>query len=185
MKGIYRLLVHIAREGDFPENTSELLDVLQTLVAASTPYYILGGGTNVIVGDGYWDGAVIITTNMSILVVCDNYLTCGTGLPSSRVAEIAFDHSKTGLEFLYLLPGSIGGALSGNARYANKNVSDVFISTLAVHPDKGMKRFRKNEIKFAYKYTNIVEESWIVSELSLAWKDGSTDSIRKKVNPII
>ena len=100
----------VARDVYFPRETSELLELTQELDARSTEYYVLGGGTNVLVGDGYWDGAVVITTSMDSIEAKYNNVVCGAGLPSTRVADAALEHEKTGLEFLYLLPGTIGGA---------------------------------------------------------------------------
>ena len=83
----------VAREVYFPSNGQELHDVLETLAAASTPYYLLGGGSNVLVGDGFWDGAAIITAGMNGYEPHDDRIICGAGLASSRIAEIAFEQS--------------------------------------------------------------------------------------------
>ncbi|MFC1694102.1 UDP-N-acetylmuramate dehydrogenase [Candidatus Latescibacterota bacterium] len=174
----------VAREAYFPATTSEMLELLQTLTSSGTNCFLLGGGSNVLVGDGYWDGVVIITTRMDEIETNRDILSCGAGVLSSRAAEIALENSKTGLEFLYLLPGSLGGALAGNARYDNQNISDVLVSTLAVHPQKGMKRFKAENIDFAYKYLSIVHEGWIICELSLAWQDGDPDDIRNYMDRI-
>lgn len=174
----------VAREVYFPSNGQELHEILKTLTAASTPYYLLGGGSNVLVGDGFWDGAVIITTGMNGYDSRDDRIACGAGLQSSRVAEIALEHAKTGLEFLYLLPGSIGGALAMNARYDMTSISDVLISFIAVHPDKGLKTFGKSEVNFAYKHTGIISEGWFICEVVLAWCDGDPEDIRRRMDAI-
>jgi len=173
-----------ASEVYFPESTSDVLELVQILRKSNTDYFILGGGTNVLVGDGYWDGAVMITTNMDHSEALGNKLICGAGMASSRAAEIALENAKTGLEFLYRLPGSIGGALAGNARFDNTNISDTIFSFLAVHPDHGMKRFRAHEIDFSYKQNCIVNEGWIICELTLAWKNGDSGKIKTRMDDI-
>lgn len=174
----------VARELYFPANASELFELFQELNSKGIEYFILGGGSNVLVGEGYWDGAVIITSGMDSYEIFDDHITCGAGLLSSRLAEIALENSKTGLEFLYLLPGSIGGALAGNARYNNINVSDMLISLTAVHPEKDIKTFRLEEINFEYKYTDIVKEGWFICEASLEWVNGDSPAIQKTMNDI-
>ena len=174
----------IAREVYFPSNTSEMLELVQTFKVRNTEFFTLGGGSNVLAGDGYWDGAVIITTGMNNFEAHHNQLVCGSGLPSSKTAEIALEHAKTGLEFLYKMPGSIGGALAGNARFDNTNISDVLISILAVHSKRGMKRFLNRDMDLSYKHIGIVHEGWIICELTLIWKDGDTDAIRKRMDEI-
>jgi len=172
------------RELYFPENTSDVLELVQIFKKNNTDYFILGGGTNVLVGDGYWDGAVMITTNMDHTEALGNKLICGSGMASSRAADIALENNKTGLEFLYRLPGSIGGALAGNARFDNTNISDVILSVLAVNPNHGMKRFRSNEIDFSYKQNSIVNEGWIICELTLAWRNGDFEEIKARMDEI-
>ena len=174
----------IAREVYFPAGASELFELFRELDKKGTEYFILGGGSNVLVGEGYWDGAVIITRDMNGCETFNDHITCGAGLESSRIAEIALENARTGLEFLYLLPGSIGGALAGNARYDNINVSDVLISLTAVHPEKGIKTFTSEEINFTYKFTGIIEEGWIICEASLGWDEGDPAAIRKTMDDI-
>ena len=174
----------IAREVYFPNDSSEMLYIFESLKKKKTPYYILGGGTNVLVGDGYWDGAVILTTRMNGFEALSDRLNCGAGLFSSQAAEIALNNTKTGLEFLYKLPGTIGGAVAGNARFENINISDTLISLTAVHPDSGIRLFKADEIDFSYKHNQITSEGWYICELSLAWKDGDSISIRQRMDQI-
>jgi UDP-N-acetylmuramate dehydrogenase len=174
----------IAREVYFPDNADELLSILRDLRKNSTDYFILGGGSNVLVGDGYWDGAVIITTRMNKYTACNDFIVCDAGIGSSRIAEIALEQSKTGLEFLYLLPGSIGGAIAGNARYDTINISSVLIRLTAVHPEKGIRNFNADEIDFNYKYASIAREGWIICEVSLKWRDGVKEQIQQRMKEI-
>ena len=174
----------IAREVYFPADASELLELLRECTKNATDFYILGGGSNVLVGDGYFDGAVIITTGMNHFEPLQDHITCGAGLQSSKIAEIALEHSKAGLEFLYLLPGTIGGALAGNARYDNKDVSDVLLRLVAVHPEKGITTYTVEEIDFEYKFSSISREGWFICEASLSWTDGDPAIIKKSMDDI-
>ena len=174
----------IARDVYFPGTPEELASVLRRLADSGMPYYILGGGTNVLVGDGYWEGAVVITTGLYHGAPEEDTLTCGAGILSSRAAEIALERCRTGLEFLYLLPGTVGGALAGNARYDNISMSDVLVSTLAAHPEHGLRRFAPSDMVTAYKHTSIIAEGWIIAEMSLAWSPGNAVSIRARMEEI-
>ena len=174
----------IAREVYFPKDTMDFYNTLVAIQKANTPFFILGGGSNVLVGDGFWDGAVIITAEMGPYKTFGDCIMCGAGLETSRAAEIALEHGKTGLEFLYLLPGSIGGALAMNARYEMINMSDVLIDFTAVHPDKGIKIYNKDEAGFAYKINSVAADGWYITEMTLRWEDGDSETIRKRMNTI-
>ncbi|MFC1551963.1 UDP-N-acetylmuramate dehydrogenase [Candidatus Latescibacterota bacterium] len=174
----------VAREAYFPHNSGELLELLDTLKTSGTDYYILGGGSNVLVGEGYFDGAAILTIRMDSSQPFDDHIECGAGIKSTGIAETALEQSKTGLEFLYLLPGTIGGALAGNARYDNTNISEVLIDLVAVHPEKGLKTFTADDIVFEYKFNSLSSEGWLFCEASLKWEDGDPDTIRKRMDEI-
>jgi UDP-N-acetylmuramate dehydrogenase len=174
----------IAREAYFPESAEELRDILFRLRENRTKWFVLGGGSNVLVGDCVWEGAVILTTRMDAWSAQPDRIVCGAGIPSSRVAEIARDHAKTGLEFLYLLPGSIGGALAGNARYDSLNASDPLTSLVAVHPEHGIRTFLKKDISFSYKHDSIVALGYIICSLELAWSEGDPEAISRRMEEI-
>lgn len=174
----------IARDVYFPGTAKDMGDILRKLTETETPYYVLGGGSNVLVGDGYWDGAVIITTGMDRLEPGTDHIACGSGVPSSTIAETALDCGKTGLEFLYLLPGSIGGALAMNARYDMTSISDVLIDVTAVHPRLGLRSFTRNEIDFAYKHTGIISEGWYICSCTLSWREDDPGEIRARMDLI-
>ncbi len=174
----------VAREVYFPKNADELLDVFGYIKEKNLNYYLLGGGSNVLVGDGYFDGVVIITTKMAWKEPYNDHILCGAGLQSSEIAETALKYGKTGLEFLYLLPGSIGGALAGNARYDYTNVSSVLISLLAIHPEYGTRAFNSNEINFAYKFSSITRDGWYITDAALRWSDGNKIEIKKRMDEI-
>lgn len=173
-----------ARDVFFPATAAELLAVLRSLADSDTPYFVLGGGTNVLVGDRFWDGAVIVTTALDETHEEGGGLACGSGLTATRVAEIARDRGMTGLEFLYLLPGTIGGAVAGNARFADTSMSDILIGLLAVHPVEGARRFGRDEIDFRYKHTGIVREGWLIAETTLRWEAGDPAAVAERMAAI-
>ncbi|MFC1538432.1 UDP-N-acetylmuramate dehydrogenase [Candidatus Latescibacterota bacterium] len=174
----------VAREAYFPTDSSELLELLETFSKTGTNYYVLGGGSNVLVGDRYFDGAAILTIHLNKIDAFKDYVECGAGIESSEIAKIALKLSKTGLEFLYLLPGTIGGAIAGNARYDNINISEVLINLVAVHPEKGLKKFKAEDIDFEYKYNSLSKEGWLFCEVSLQWEDGDPAAIKKRMDDI-
>lgn len=174
----------VARETYSPATAKEFHEILQYFKESGTDYFILGGGSNTLVGDGYYDGAVVLTHRMDWHKTFDGYILCGAGMASSKIAEIALEHAKTGLEFLYLLPGSIGGALAGNARFDNINVSDMVVWLTAVHPEEGIKEFGKSVIQFGYKFNSIIQEGWYICEIAMKWENGDESLIRQRMEEI-
>lgn len=173
----------LARDVYFPENIEDIDNAYSSIIKDGYPFYILGGGTNVLVGDKYWDGAVISTLRMNYHISGQSSLICGAGLLSSKVAEIACEHSKTGLEFLYLLPGTIGGAISGNARFEGINISERILSIIALG-ENGLNKYEPESIVFAYKYNNLTASGMIIVEACLSWNDGDVEKIKDDMEKI-
>ena len=173
-----------ARDVYFPSNADELLEVLEHLVESKTPFFMLAGGSNVLVGDAFFDGAVIIMTRMDSFTMHEDHLVCGAGLSSTRAAEIALESGKSGLEFLYKLPGTVGGGLAGNARFSDVNVSDVLLSVTAVHPEHGKRVFDQSTLDFAYKKNSLTLGGWYICELTLSWLDGDKVAIESRMDEI-
>ena len=83
---------------------------------AGEPYYIVGNGSNLLVGDGGIRGVVILTRDGMDEISADGVrITAGAGALLSRTASLAASHALTGMEFAAGIPGTIGGAVVMNA----------------------------------------------------------------------
>lgn len=111
-----------------PSDVSSLIFVLRTLKEDRVPYFILGGGSNIVVSDSGFDGAVISTGALSGISADKESVTCGAGAPMTSVVNYCTEHVRSGLEPFAGLPGTAGGALYMNARCFNVSVSDVLVS---------------------------------------------------------
>jgi UDP-N-acetylmuramate dehydrogenase len=103
------------------------------------PLFFLGAGSNIIVRDGGIRGAVLDTTDFS---GCRAFTRDGavliytrSGTSASELALFAANNGSSGLEFLYGLPGTVGGAVYMNARCFEKEISDVLVETYTLSCD--------------------------------------------------
>lgn len=108
----------------FPRSSQELIEVLK-LVKGNYDYFVLGGGSNVLISDDGFDGVIIYTKNVCQIVVKGNLLTADCGVKVSSVIKEMTDNCFSGLEFLVGVPASVGGAVAMNAGCYNKSISDV------------------------------------------------------------
>lgn len=94
----------------------QLLTVLRLCRSENIPHFILGRGSNLLVSSAGWRGAVILLSGEKTEVEArGNSLTAWAGVPLYALCSAALEHSLTGLEFAYGIPGSLGGALYMNA----------------------------------------------------------------------
>lgn len=115
------------------------------------PFYILGGGSNVVFADRGYPGIVIHISDGGIAVEGEK-IFAGAGVPLETVVKKAAEHHLAGLERLAGIPGSFGGGVRGNAGAFGAEISN-FITTVKVFDKKsGMVReFSREQCRFTYR----------------------------------
>ncbi|MCQ2604856.1 MAG: FAD-binding protein, partial [Spirochaetia bacterium] len=109
-----------------PESGERLLTVKRCAEAYDIPYYILGGGANVLFPDEGFNGVVISTAGIDSLYLDDaGRLHGGCGASVNSAVKFACDHGLAGLEFFYAMPGSLGGAVYMNAGAYGGEMKDI------------------------------------------------------------
>jgi len=122
------------------------------------PIYCIGVGSNLIVRDGGLPGVVIRLSPRGFgeTRAEGDTVATGTAALDKRVAEAAAAANISGLEFLFGIPGSIGGALRMNAGANGGETKDVLIEATAVGRDGTRHRFDNAGMKFEYRNSAIV-----------------------------
>jgi UDP-N-acetylmuramate dehydrogenase len=126
-----------------PLSERAVIDVVNVLAELDIPYFVLGGGTNVVVRDGGFRGAVIGVGKGLDGVKIDagrGIVTAGAGASLSAVAKKAAEAGLSGLEPISGVPGSVGGALYMNAGSYGGEMSQVVIQARSY--DAGADRIR-------------------------------------------
>lgn len=99
-----------------PQSVEEIRGILAVCRKENVPYYIVGNGSNLLVGDGGFRGVVLqIFKKMNDVRVEGERVTAQAGVLLSKVASAAYNASLTGLEFAAGIPGTLGGAVRMNA----------------------------------------------------------------------
>ena len=109
-----------------PETEQQLCRAVALCKAEGVRYYLLGNGSNILFADEGFPGAVIdVSALHSEIAVNGNELTAGAGVRLSALCKAALEHSLTGLEFAYGIPGTVGGAVYMNAGAYGGEMKDV------------------------------------------------------------
>jgi UDP-N-acetylmuramate--L-alanine ligase/UDP-N-acetylenolpyruvoylglucosamine reductase len=98
-----------------PATLEEAEHAFLTLRARGVPTFVLGGGSNTLAKDGTWDGAVIATRGLEGTRVEGKTLHALAGTNLQRCLHVAEQSGLAGIELFAGIPGTIGGALCGNA----------------------------------------------------------------------
>lgn len=110
------------------KNTKDLKEAVQWAKKTKNRFFILGGGSNLLVSDKGFRGLVIKNQSSDIRHQPSNnfaFVEAESGLPTSRVVRYTLDKSLSGLEPFFGLPGTVGGAVWGNAHFQRRKIKDV------------------------------------------------------------
>lgn len=106
----------------FPESLAELKSAVE---ASEGNFVVLGGGSNVLVSDSGFDGAVINTSRLARIRVSGSIIEAECGARLGSLIKAAADNSLGGLEFACGIPGTVGGFVAMNGGCFNKCAADA------------------------------------------------------------
>ena len=150
------------------------------------PLLILGSGSNILVSDKGIRGMVIINHahNVSIHSGAENFVVqAESGALMSKVARQAINRHLSGLEWAATLPGTVGGAVYGNAGCFGKETADSFIQAEILHRKQGKMIYSKEAMAFEYRSSIFKrnDEECVVLTASFATQPGDYDQMMEKV----
>ena len=144
----------------------ELEQTMKLLAESGTEVFLLGRGTNLLIGDGGFRGAVVTMcapagteTELCGVRVDGNTLTAGAGASLLKIAMAAKDASLAGFEFAAGIPGSLGGAVVMNAGAYGGEMKDVVRSVRIFYPGTGVCEADGSEMEFGYRTSRLRQEA--------------------------
>lgn len=167
-----------------PADIDSLQEVMQVAAEAQVPYFILGKGSNLLVGDLGIRGLVIVMNQLSQIQVLGTRLRAGAGVTLAKLAVHALEAGLTGLEFASGIPGTLGGAVVMNAGAYDGEMKDVITQVIALTPAGERRTISNADAEFAYRHSIFQENGWIVAEVELELCKGETEKIRAKMNEL-
>ncbi len=142
---------HVGGPADFfivPADADEFTKLLLLFTEKHIPYFVLGGGSNLVVSDEGIEGAVLSTASLDSAAREEQepyadgngitYVRAGCGCSIEKLGEWCAVNGLSGLECFSGLPGTVGGAVFMNARCYDTSFSDVLCSVLCFDPASGL-----------------------------------------------
>jgi len=166
-----------------PADPGELPALFALLRGEGVPCFPLGGGANILVSDRGIRGAVL---DLSELRGCrqaagpggEQRLEFLAGTPVSAACEQACRLGLRGLEFLYAMPGSVGGAVWMNARCYSRSVSDVLAEVQVAEPGGGLRVHLPLPEQFDYKVSPFQGMDALILRASFRLQKGDPQAIQ-------
>jgi len=137
------------------KNKKDLVEAVITAKKFKLPFFILGGGSNLLVSDEGYKGLVIKMQNAKIKMQNENSkckIICEAGTPLALLVSEATKNSFSGLEWAVGIPGTVGGAIFGNAGAFGKSMKNVVkeIEVFDLSNEK-IKILKNRDCKFGYR----------------------------------
>lgn len=149
------------------------------------PYYVIGNGSNLLVGDKGFRGVIIEICNKMNEVRCEgNMVIAQAGALLSKVAKVALEHELAGFEFAAGIPGTLGGAVVMNAGAYGGEMKDVMQSITVLNQQGEIEEIAAEQLELGYRTSNIEKNQHIVLEVKLELVQGDRVSIQKQMDEL-
>ena len=165
----------VADTAYYPETLEEVIEI----VNKENPI-IIGGGCNVIfTQEKYSRPIMFIRDNFSGIKQCENHLIVKAGTDLKVLSEYALEHSLTGLEWYYDIPGCVGGATIMNAGCSGASFSDLIVRVTYYDIDRQkVATLTKEELHFEYRGNVFKTMNVVVLEVELELRHGEMSEIK-------
>ena len=165
------------------KSVSEVRWAVKEAKARKIPLFVLGGGTNILISDAGFDG-LVLRPDIRDIKTKGTRITVGAGVPMADLLKYAAAHSLAGLEWAGGLPGTVGGAVRGNAGCFGGEIKDSVVSVRSFDT-KAMKTIERTvgRCAFAYRHSIFKKKNGaeIVLSVTFALKKGNKKEILKAI----
>lgn len=147
------------------------------------PYFILGGGSNILVNDKGYDGVIIKINDHQLNNDGNGKIFAGAGVKLMDLVNYTIENKLTGLEWAAGIPGTIGGAVRGNAGAFGHSISESAVSLRTMRISKSrsnlaIKEYSHQNCDFHYRDSVFKRNSDIIVLVVLKLSKGDQDKSR-------
>ncbi len=140
-------------------NEDQIREAVMFAREQKAPLFVLGGGTNLLIADAGFNGLVLKLTAAQIAADGEQ-VTAGAGVSVADLLKFTIAHSLSGLEWAGGLPGTLGGAIRGNAGAFQGEIKDRIVSAESFDVETLTTITRENAAcKFAYRNSIFKEKN--------------------------
>lgn len=170
------------------KSKEEILEAINFAKEKSLPFFVFGGGSNILFRDEGFDG-VAIKSQISNIKTQNLIITASSGTPFAQVIMKSIEAELTGLEWGIGIPGTIGGCVAGNCGAYGHDISELVknVKTLdKEYPkDKCGFSYRESRFKSPKAPNTALGQGEIILEIELELKKGDKDKSKNEIKSII
>ena len=168
------------------ETKEELSQLISYLGRIEQDYFVLGNGSNLLVGDKGYRGIIVkLGPRLSAVGVKKNHIAAGAGALLSKVAFAARDAGLSGPEFAAGIPGSIGGAIVMNAGAYGGEMKQVVQMVRVIDKEGEILTLDNDTMEFGYRTSIIRDRPFIVLGVVLKLTPGNKEEISARMEELM
>lgn len=166
----------------FPQGLEDVQAALSLCREEGLPYLVLGGGSNLLVRDGGFRGMIIHMGGAFLDLEAEGgRVRAGAGVRLSRLVAFCSKLALTGMESLAGVPGTIGGAVRGNAGAFGGSISDHLTAVRLVTREGDECLLARDRLEFSYRRSSL-PDGCVVFEAAYELTPGDPIQIRRRVS---
>ncbi len=162
------------------KDKNEIIKAVAIANKIRTPYVILGGGSNLLISDKGFDGFVVKIQNLKFSFQ-NSYLLTDAGILVLKLVAESGKRGLSGLEWAGGLPGTIGGAVRGNAGAFGKEIKDVVSEVECLDKSGRVRKLNNKQCRFSYRNSIFKQKDWIVLSVKIRLIKGNKKDIQSVV----
>jgi UDP-N-acetylmuramate dehydrogenase len=170
-----------------PANREQLAEILTYCGEHSVPREVIGKGSDLLVSDEGIRGAVIHMGNLfaGLRMADESVIYADAGVSLASLCNFAKEHSFTGLEFAYGIPGSVGGGVYMNAGAYGGEMKDVLIAAEHLNADGSAGSFESQELMMSYRRSAYTDSGRIITGAYFRLQKGDPAEIGARMEELI
>lgn len=166
-------------------STEQLQKLIPYFKEIEIPYFILGNGSNLLVGDHGYDGVILqLKEKFSRIETEENLLRAQAGALLSQVAQCALEHSLAGFAFASGIPGTVGGGVMMNAGAYGGEMKQVVEEVTVLDENGEILVLDNATMEFGYRTSIIKNRHFTVLEVTFRLSEGIREEIRREMEEL-
>ncbi len=164
-----------------PGNSEEIVAALRLAHAARIPVTLLGGGSNVLVGDRGIRGLVLRPRGGRVQAVDVRTVRADAPVTLNGLVRWSIGHAMAGLEAWAGTPGTVGGAVYGNAHYAGRLVGDLVVTAVLASREGTVIEVARDDMDFGYDRSRLQRTGEVLLSAVFGLEPGADPATLREV----
>ncbi|KKP41432.1 MAG: UDP-N-acetylenolpyruvoylglucosamine reductase [Parcubacteria group bacterium GW2011_GWA2_33_14] len=160
----------------------DLMKAIKVAKKLTIPVFILGGGSNLLVSDKGFSGLVIKIELDNLVLKKKNTIISDAGVTMQNLVNMSLKNSLVALEWAGGLPGTVGGAVRGNAGAFGGEVKDSILSVEALDKNLQLRKLSNTQCQFSYRSSIFKKKNWTIVSVVIKCKKGDKKTLQEIAN---